>query len=80
MILKLTSDLFKEHIYMFSDLKKNPWAHGNQGGGQCRRGGICCFLPPTFETLCPTPLQVRDPAAAVRLSCKNIIKGVEKSV
>lgn len=38
------------------------------------------FLPPIFETLCSTPLQVRDPAAAVRLICKNIIKGVEKSV
>lgn len=73
MILKLTLDLFKEHIYIFSDLKKTPWAHGNQGGGQGRRGGICCLLPPTFETLCSTPFQVRDPAAAVRFNRKNII-------
>lgn len=51
MILKLTLDLFKEHIYIFSDLKNTPWAHGNQGGGQGRKGGICCLLPPTFETM-----------------------------
>lgn len=81
MILKLTLDLFKEHIHMFSDQKKKmPWAHGNQGGGQCRRGGICCLLPPSFEIVCSTPLQARDPAAAMRLSCKNITKNLEKSV
>lgn len=79
MILKLTSDLFKEHIYMFSDLKKTlgPMATkvGDTVGGE-----ESVALPPTFETVCSAPLQVRDPAAAVRLSCKNIIKGVEKSV
>lgn len=79
MILKLTLDLFKEHIYIFSDLKKplGPMATkvGDKVGGE--ESVVFCHQ---LLKLCSTPFQVRDPAAAVRLNCKNIIKGLEKSV